>query len=89
MPNRKILPILYAVSTLSIVPALFANAAQLGSPIMWFAVCLVTQIFFAIGAIAEIRNAQYLTKQQKSKWNGWLVCSPLFFGFFYLKHFRE
>ncbi len=89
MLNRSLLPILYAVSLLSVGPALFAKTLQLGSPATWLVVCLISQILFAIGAIAEIRNARFLSKEQKSKWNGWLLSSPLFFGFFYLKHFRE
>lgn len=89
MPNQKILPIIYWVSMLSIGPALIAKSTNLGSPLMWLEICLITQIFFAIGAIAEIRNSQYLSEEQKSKWRRWLVWSPLFYGFFYLKHFRK
>jgi hypothetical protein len=89
MTIQRILPIIYWVSMLSIGPWLFATSMQTGDRVWWLLFCVVSQFLFAFAAMAEIRNSPYLTKEQKSRWNGWLVCSPLFFGFFYLKHFRK
>lgn len=88
MRNRNLLPILYAVSIISVGPVLIAKSMHIGNPSTGLILCLAAQLFFAFAAITELRNVQQLTDKEKSRWRVLLLCSPLIFGFFYLKNIR-
>ena len=88
MRNRNLIPILYAVSILSVGPVLIAKSMHIGDPFTGLTICLAAQLLFAFAAIAELRNAQQITEKEKSRWRVLLLCSPLIFGFFYLRNMR-
>lgn len=89
MRNRYLLPMLYALSVVSVGPAMFAKSMHTGNPLVWFTICLITQILFAIAAIAELRSLEYVSYSQKSIWSGLLLVAPVFSGLFYLKNIRR
>ena len=89
MPNRKILPILYAVSIASIAPAILAKYLHSNTLMVWFTIGVATQFLFAFAAIAELRNINHLTEKQKGRWGSLLLVAPIIFGALYLKNIRE
>ena len=89
MRNRHILPMLYALSVVSVGPAMFAKSMHTGNPLVWLTICLITQILFAIAAITELRSLEHVSDSQKSTWSGLLLVAPIFFGLFYLKNIRR
>ncbi len=88
MPNRKILPIIYAGSLTSILPVLLAKSTDSHTLMMWVAIGVATQFLFAFAAMAELKNLTHLRDEQKRRWSGLLLVAPLLFGFFYLKNLR-
>lgn len=87
MPNRNIIPILYALSIVSVAMAVFAKSAQ-ASPVVLFMICLAMQLLFAFAAIAELRSSEKISNSQKSLWSSLLLFVPLVSGIFYLRSIR-
>ncbi len=89
MANRKILPILYAVSIASIAPAMLAKYLHSNTLMVWFTICVAAQFLFAFAAIAELKNLTHVSEERKGRWSSLLLVAPIIFGALYLINIRE
>ena len=86
----KIVPLLYAAVVLcAILSSSCVMTRYRHYTVGLLAVNVVIQFVFAFVAIAEMKGAPNFTIDQKRWWRGYLLSSPLIFGFAYLKFLRS
>ncbi len=81
---------MYVVAVLCAILAIYCFIVNYRNGIVSsLAVSAISQFVFAFAAIAELNGVASLTIDQKKWWRGYLLSSPLIFGFAYLKVLRS